>query len=131
LSNDLSVALSFSEDDASLPLYSLLSQKKMSSCIPSSSLDKQHFKNDSGIILTGTSFQALDIHSTITDTDALFILPLGGNSHKIPEIVKRRLHKFFGQHFEQDHHSLQTADHFTFHREHLFSRPSLNILHIL
>jgi hypothetical protein len=29
--------------------------------------------------LTGTSFQALDIHSTITDADDLFILPLGIN----------------------------------------------------
>jgi hypothetical protein len=51
----------------------------MSSCIPSATLDKQHFKNDFGIILTGTSFQALDIQSTITDTDDLFILPLGVN----------------------------------------------------
>jgi hypothetical protein len=49
----------------------------MSSCVPSSVLDKQHFKNDYGIILTGTSFQEFDIHSTIIDTDILFILPLG------------------------------------------------------
>jgi hypothetical protein len=34
-----------------------------------------------------------------------------------------------GQHFEQVHHSLQMADHFVLHREHLFDRPSLNILH--
>jgi hypothetical protein len=45
----------------------------MSSCVPSSALDKQHFKID----LTGTSFQAFDIHSTIIDADTLFILPLG------------------------------------------------------
>jgi hypothetical protein len=29
---------------------------------------------------------------------------------------------FFAQHFEQDHHSLQMADHFTLHREHLFTQ---------
>jgi hypothetical protein len=33
---------------------------------------------------------------------------------------------FFCQHFEQDRHSLQTADHFALHRENV--RPSLNIL---
>jgi hypothetical protein len=44
----------------------------MSSCIPSSSLDKQYFKNDFGIILTGPSFQTFDIHSTIIDANALF-----------------------------------------------------------
>jgi hypothetical protein len=49
----------------------------MSSCVPSSALDKPHFKNDFGIILTGTSFQACGFHSSIVDTDALFILPLG------------------------------------------------------
>jgi hypothetical protein len=51
----------------------------MSSCVPSSALDKQHFKYDFGIMLTDTSFQAFDIHSTIIDADALFILPLGVN----------------------------------------------------
>jgi hypothetical protein len=35
---------------------------------------KQHFKEDLGTILTGTSFLVLDIHSTIIDADALFIL---------------------------------------------------------
>jgi hypothetical protein len=44
-----------------------------------------------------------------------------GNSHNISEIVKRVYHKFSGQHFEQDHHSLQMADHFPLHREHLFA----------
>jgi hypothetical protein len=44
--------------------------------IPSSALDKQHCKNDFGIILTGTSFQAFDVHSTVIDYDALLILPL-------------------------------------------------------
>jgi hypothetical protein len=39
-----------------------------------------------------------------------------GNSQESSEI-----HKFFGQHFEQDNHSLQMADHFTLHREHLFT----------
>jgi hypothetical protein len=48
-------------------------------CIPSSALDKQHFKNHFGIIQTGTSFQAFHIHSTIFDADALFILPLDAN----------------------------------------------------
>jgi hypothetical protein len=47
-----------------LPLCSLSSQR-MSSCFPSSQLDKQRFKNYFGIILTGTSFEAFDIHSTI------------------------------------------------------------------
>jgi hypothetical protein len=47
----------------------------MSRSIPSSALDKLHFKNDLGV-LTGTSFQAFNIHSTIIDADALFILPL-------------------------------------------------------
>jgi hypothetical protein len=46
----------------------------MSSWAPSSALGKQHFENDFGIILTGTSFQAFDIHSTIIDADSLFIL---------------------------------------------------------
>jgi hypothetical protein len=46
----------------------------MSSCVPSSSLDKQHFKNDFEIqvILTGPSFQTFDIHSTVIDADARF-----------------------------------------------------------
>jgi hypothetical protein len=47
--------------------------------IPSILLDKQHFKNCFGVILTGTSFQAFDIHATVIDADALFILPLGIN----------------------------------------------------
>jgi hypothetical protein len=51
----------------------------MLSCVPSSALDKQHFKNDFGIILTATYFQDFDIHSTIIDADALFTLPLGVN----------------------------------------------------
>jgi hypothetical protein len=43
----------------------------MSSCIPASALDKQHFKDDCGIILTGTFFHAFDIHFTvIIDIDA-------------------------------------------------------------
>jgi hypothetical protein len=59
-------------------------------CVRQTALQKRF-----GIILTGTSFQAFDIHSTITDTDALFIFPLGGNLHKIPEIVKCRLSQIF------------------------------------
>jgi hypothetical protein len=51
----------------------------MSSCVPSSAVDKQHFKNYFGIILTGTSFQAFDIHSNVIDADACLILPLGIN----------------------------------------------------
>jgi hypothetical protein len=47
----------------------------MPSCIPFAALDKQCFKNDFAIILTDTSFQDFDIHSTITDADALSILP--------------------------------------------------------
>jgi hypothetical protein len=78
LRHDPSVALSFSEDDEPSPLCSLSSQR-MTSCIPSSALNKQHIKNDFGIILTGTSFQAFDLHSTIIDADALSILPLGVN----------------------------------------------------
>jgi hypothetical protein len=31
------------------------------------------------MILTATSFQAFDIHSTVIDDDALFILSLGAN----------------------------------------------------
>jgi hypothetical protein len=49
----------------------------MSSCIPSSVLRKQHFKNYFGIILTGTSFKVYDIHSTIIDADGLVGFPLG------------------------------------------------------
>jgi hypothetical protein len=45
-----------------------------------------------------------------------------GNSHESSEIVKRRLSQIFGQHFEQDHYSLQMADHFALHREHLFAQ---------
>jgi hypothetical protein len=47
--------------------------------VPTSELDKKHFKTDFGIILTGTSFQAFDIHSAIIDADALLILPLDVN----------------------------------------------------
>jgi hypothetical protein len=43
-----------------------------------------------------------------------------GNSHESSKIVKC-FHKCFGQHFEQDHHSLQMTDHFALHREHLFT----------
>jgi hypothetical protein len=46
---------------------------------------------------------------------------ISGNSHESSEIVKHRLSQNFGQHFEQDHHSLQIADHFALHREHLFT----------
>jgi hypothetical protein len=49
----------------------------MSSCVSSFTLVKEHFKNDFGIILTGTSFQAFHIHIYIIDADNLFILPLG------------------------------------------------------
>jgi hypothetical protein len=49
----------------------------MPSCVSTSTLDKQHIKTDFGIILAGTSLQAFDIHATIIDTDALFILTLG------------------------------------------------------
>jgi hypothetical protein len=38
-----------------------------------------HLKNDFGIILTGTSFQAFDIHSIIIVGYGLFILPLDVN----------------------------------------------------
>jgi hypothetical protein len=48
-------------------------------------MDKQPFKHDFLIILSGTYFQASEIHSTITDADALFILPLD---------VKARLSSF-------------------------------------
>jgi hypothetical protein len=51
----------------------------MSPSVPSSASDEQHFKNYFGIILTGTSFQAFDIHSTIIDNDDLFILSLRVN----------------------------------------------------
>jgi hypothetical protein len=44
---------------------------------PSSTVVTNHFKNDFGIILTGT--EASGIHSTIIDTNALFILPLSVN----------------------------------------------------
>jgi hypothetical protein len=70
-SSDPSVALLFTEDDAHSPVC-LLSSQRMSSSVPSSSLGKQHFKNDFGIILTGPSFQTFDIHSTIIDADTLF-----------------------------------------------------------
>jgi hypothetical protein len=39
-------------------------------------------------------------------------------------ILKLRIavfHKLFGQHFEQDHHSIQMADHSAFNREHLLA----------
>jgi len=48
----------------------------LSSCSQSAALDKQSFKNDFLIIFSGISFQASEIHSTITDPDARFILPL-------------------------------------------------------
>jgi hypothetical protein len=43
-----------------------------------------------------------------------------GNLHESSEIVKRRILHIFGQHFEQDYHSLQMADHFALYREDLF-----------
>jgi hypothetical protein len=52
-----------------------------------------------------------------------------GNSHESSEIAKHYLSQIFGQRFEQDRHSLQMADHFALHHEHLFVCPSLNILH--
>jgi hypothetical protein len=52
-----------------------------------------------------------------------------GNSHKSSEVVKCCLSHIFCQHFEQDYHSLQMADHFALRYEHLFAHPSLNILH--
>lgn len=48
-SNDPSVSLSFSYDDAPSPFCSLSSQR-MLSCIPSLALNKQHFKNDFAIL---------------------------------------------------------------------------------
>jgi hypothetical protein len=51
----------------------------MSPCVPSSALDKQHLENDFVKIMTGTSFQGFDVHSTIIDTDVPFILTLGVN----------------------------------------------------
>jgi hypothetical protein len=51
----------------------------MSFRIPPSALHKQHFKNIHAIILSGTSFQAFNIHSTVIDPDALSVLPLGVN----------------------------------------------------
>jgi hypothetical protein len=72
-SSDISSdSLPHSEFEASPSVASLLP-----SCSQSSELDKQHFKNDFLIILSGTFFQASEIHSTITDADVLFILPLG------------------------------------------------------
>jgi hypothetical protein len=44
-----------------------------------------------------------------------------GNSHESFEIVKHRLSQTFGQHFEQDRHSLRMADHFALHCEHLLA----------
>jgi hypothetical protein len=37
---------------------------------------------------------------------------------KVLKLWSTVFHKFFDEHFEQDHHSLQMADHFTPHREH-------------
>jgi hypothetical protein len=51
----------------------------MSSCVPPFTSNKQNFQNSIGILLTGTSFQASDIHSAVIDHDALFILQQGGN----------------------------------------------------
>jgi hypothetical protein len=48
---------------------------------------------------------------------------------EVLKLLSAIFHKYFGQHFKQDHHSLQMADHFTVHREHLFAHPSWNILH--
>jgi hypothetical protein len=42
--------------------------------------------------------------------------------------MKPSLPQMSRQHFEQDNRSIQTVEHFAFHREHVFSRPSLNIL---
>jgi hypothetical protein len=39
---------------------------------------------------------------------------------KVLKLWSTVFHKFFGQHFEQDQ-SLQMADHFALHREHLFA----------
>jgi hypothetical protein len=44
-----------------------------------------------------------------------------GHSHESSEIVKRHLSQILGQHFEQDHHSLQMVNHFALHHEHLFA----------
>jgi hypothetical protein len=59
-------------------------------CIRQTALQKQF-----GITLTGTSFQASDSHFIVTDTDDLFIFPLGGNSHNNSEIVKHCLSQIF------------------------------------
>jgi hypothetical protein len=40
--------------------------------LPSCTLNKQHYKNNSGIVLIVISLQTLDIHSTITNAEALF-----------------------------------------------------------
>jgi hypothetical protein len=40
---------------------------------------------------------------------------------KVLKLWSAIFHKFFGQHFKQDHHSLQMVDHFALHREHLFT----------
>jgi hypothetical protein len=47
--------------------------------LPSSALDKWHFKNDFGIILICTSFQTFDNHSTAVNAEALLIYPIGIN----------------------------------------------------
>jgi hypothetical protein len=41
---------------------------------------------------------------------------------KVLKLQSAAFHKYFSQHFEQDHHSLQMADHITLHCEHLFAR---------
>jgi hypothetical protein len=51
----------------------------MSFFVPSSTLDKQRFKTDFAIILTGPYFQDSDIHSTIIDADVFYILALDVN----------------------------------------------------
>jgi hypothetical protein len=43
------------------------------------------------------------------------------NSSEGSEIVKRPLSQVFGQHSEQDHRSVQMADHFALRREYLFA----------
>jgi hypothetical protein len=48
------------------------------------------------------------------------LLEICGNSHQSSEIVKCCLSQIFVQHSKQDHHSLQMANHFVLHHEHLF-----------
>jgi AraC-like DNA-binding protein len=46
---------------------------------------------------------------------------IGRNSHESFEIVKHCRSQIFCQQFEQNHHSVQMADHFGLHCEHLFT----------